>query len=161
MQTSFLSVSKQAVFILVISIAPFVGSAQKLPAHWQADMTLTISTGGGMRDYRSETTVSAAGITIITHNEDSTSTTHYGLKQEQLDQLLSVLRKYHFETLQSKPRKGLVYDMPTTTTLLSWGSNTLGYSVGATKELPETQKANASKLSTYIYQLEQSAADKK
>lgn len=153
---SFLS-SRYVLTILLILFSQVVIHAQQLPARWEAGMRLTITTGGGMRDYRSETIISAAGITVITEGEEGRKLNQYELTQEQLDKLLGIMRKYHFENLQSQPRKGLVYDMPTTTTQLTWGNHTIGYAAGASQELPGQQKKDASEIHTYIFRLVQSA----
>jgi hypothetical protein len=161
MQTISLSVPKNVFSILLILLSPVVIHAQQLPARWETGMSLTISTGGGMRDYHSETIISDAGITIITEGDDGRKTNQYEVTQQQLDKLLGIMRKNHFESLKSQPRKGLVYDMQTTTTELTWGNHMLGYSVGASVELPEKRKNNASQISTYIFQMIESAANKK
>jgi len=161
MQTIHLSLPAHAFSLLLLLVLPFGIRAQQLPARWEAGMSLAISTGGGMRDYRSETIISGAGITVISEGDDGRKTNQYEVTQEQLDKLLGLMRKYHFEKLTSQPRKGLVYDMPTTTIQLTWNNLVLGYSVGASMELPEKQKNNASQIDSFITQLLQLAANRK
>lgn len=111
-------------------------SQSKLPETWPADMVLKISYGGGMRYYSTETVIGLSGSYNLVNNEGKELKTELHFSQEQLNQLLQLLRKNKFDQLHSVQRPGIVYDMGTSTTLLTWAGGSAGVSIGASTMLP-------------------------
>lgn len=136
--------------LLLILSCNGIFSQSKLPDTWQADMELKITYGGGMRYYSSETVIRLNGAYMLINEEGAEKKTALHFTQHDLDQLLKVLKTNKFDLLHSEPRMGIVYDMGTTSTLLTWGNRVSGVSIGASTFLPDKYKEQYQAVDAYI-----------
>lgn len=108
-----------------------------IPETWTDEMELKITYGGGMRYYSSELVIRANGAYSLVNEEGRIRRTELKFSRRELNELLQVLREQAFDQLKSEPRKGIVYDMGTTTTQLSWNQQVSGVSIGSSTFLPD------------------------
>lgn len=125
-------------------------SQSALPETWPPDMVLKISYGGGMRYYSTETVISLSESYTLVNNEGREIRTALHFTQEQLNALLRLFRKHQFDQLHTAPRPGIVYDMGTSTTQLTWKGGSAGVSIGASTYLPEKYSAQFSAVQAAI-----------
>jgi hypothetical protein len=138
------------VFLLLFLSCNGLFSQSKLPDTWPADMELKITYGGGMRYYSSETVIRLDGGYILINEEGVEKKTALHFTQQELDKLLKVLKTNKFDLIRSEPRMGIVYDMGTTSTLLTWGNRVSGVSIGASTFLPDKYTKQFQAVDAYI-----------
>ncbi len=140
--------------LLFIFVSCINTSAQTgLPDTWPADMVLTITYGGGMRDFTSHLEIKQTGSFYETKGEEGHTKKGLSFTQTQLDELLGLLRSNEFNRIRSDLRKGIVYDMGTTTITLTWGAQHLSVSTGSSTEIPEIYKEQYQVIDSYIDKL--------
>lgn len=112
-------------------------SQSALPDSWPDNMELKISYGGGMRYYSTELVIRLEAAYSLINEEGRELRKELKFTRQELDQLLQVFRAQALDQIHSEPRKGIIYDMGTTSTLLSWNNRVAGVSIGASTYLPD------------------------
>jgi hypothetical protein len=139
--------------LLLFSISIFFSSCfsqSSLPDTWQPGMKLTMSYGGGMRYYSSTTVIQEEGSYEEINEEGKVTRTELHFTKAQLNELMKTLKANRFDKINSKMRDGIVYDMGTSSTQLTWDTHTYGYSVGATEEIPAKDQKQYETVSGYL-----------
>jgi hypothetical protein len=146
--------------LLMITFVACTRAQPPLPAQWQPGMKLTMTSGGGKR-YGTATTVISADSSIKKYEggHENYSFTLPVTKTD-LDSLALYLRQQQFHKIKTRPRNGVVYDMPTSTLTLVCGGRTFAVSTGAAQEVLPAYKENLSNVYNYLYRLIESKKPK-
>ena len=138
-------------FILLLFTACVNSFSQsKLPDSWPANMELKITYGGGMRYYSSTLEIKKTGSYILINEEGKETKTELAFSQKKLDELVKFLKANQFDKIKSVMRPGIVYDMGTTSTTLTWGEQVFGMSTGSSQEIPAKYQKQYSIIDNYI-----------
>jgi len=138
-------------FTIVISCINCTAQSN-LPDTWQPDMVLKMTYGGGMRYYSYSIEIKETGSYRLVNDGGKETKYDLSFTKQQLDQLIQFLKTQKFDKIKSVKRDDIVYDMGTTSIILSWGKNINGASVGATETLPKADQEIFNAVRIYIEQ---------
>lgn len=118
--------------IVLLALAVLCGGCShalptRLPEQRPADLDITESNGGGMVRAGDSTHISAKGCQFERWYGPNKVRAHFSLKPAELDKLYAVLRKNHFDRIQTRREEG-VYDRGGVTVSVSWGKKSYSIS---------------------------------
>ena len=128
-------------------------SQDKLPATWQPGMILTITYGGGMRQYSSTIEIKEKNSYQEIREKDKVKRKAMDFTKSELDSLVQFLKIKAFDKISSIRRANIELDMETTATSLQWNGGMAEVSAGSGLDIAEKDKANFAAIYQYINKL--------
>lgn len=135
---------------LLITFLPAC-SQSSLPDEWQDDMVIKVTYGGGMRDYSSTLEIKTGTCYFESRSEGLVQKKEFTCTRQELNELLATLKKNRFDHL--KMEVTMVYDKGTTSTMLSWGQQSVTVSDGATLQVADPSEKEYQAIQAAIYHL--------